>query len=158
LTDQGEVAIDKLNIKKHTISGKKIVAVTQTIPLDKYLICMEKNSISHNVPNRRTIISKNHKVMVDNKLMECEKLVQYVPSIYKIPYNKNILYNVLLDHYSVMSINNLMVETLHPNNMIAKIYTGNFSQLQKNRLIQSLNKYTKRHTEIVNKKLMYKLE
>jgi len=158
LTDQGEVAIDKLNIKKHTISGKKIVAVTQTIPMDKYLICMEKNSISHNVPNRRTIISKNHKVMVDNKLMECEKLVQYVPSIYKIPYNKNILYNVLLDHYSVMSINNLMVETLHPNNMIAKIYTGNFSQLQKNRLIQSLNKYTKRHTEIVNKKLMYKLE
>jgi hypothetical protein len=158
LTDQGEVAIDKLNIKKHTISGKKIVAVTQTIPLDKYLICMEKNSISHNVPNRRTIISKNHKVMVDNKLMECEKLVQYVPSIYKIPYNKNILYNVLLDHYSVMSINNLMVETLHPNNMIAKIYTGNFSQLQKNRLIQSLNKYTKRRNEIINKKLMYKLE
>jgi hypothetical protein len=158
LTDQGEVAIDKLNIKKHTISGKKIVAVTQTIPLDKYLICMEKNSISHNVPNRRTIISKNHKVMVDNKLMECEKLVQYVPSIYKIPYDKNILYNVLLDHYSVMSINNLMVETLHPNNMIAKIYTGNFSQLQKNRLIQSLNKYTKRRNEIINKKLMYKLE
>lgn len=158
LTDQGEVAIDKLNIKKHTISGKKIVAVTQTIPLDKYLICMEKNSISHNVPNRRTIISKNHKVMVDNKLMECENLVQYVPSIYKIPYNKNILYNVLLDHYSVMSINNLMVETLHPNNMIAKIYTGNFSQLQKNRLIQSLNKYTKRRNEIINKKLMYKLE
>jgi len=158
LTDQGEVAIDKLNIKKHTISGKKIVAITQTIPMDKYLICMEKNSISHNVPNRRTIISKNHKVMVDNKLMECEKLVQYVPSIYKIPYNKNILYNVLLDHYSVMSINNLMVETLHPNNMIAKIYTGNFSQVQKNTLIQSLNKYTKRRNEIINKKLMYKLE
>lgn len=157
LTDQGEIAIDKLNVKKHTISGKKIVAITQTIPMDKYLICIEKNSISHNVPNRRTIISKNHKVMVDKKLMECENLVQYVPTIYKIPYNKNILYNVLLDHYSVMSINNLVVETLHPNNMIAKIYTGNYSQVQKNRLIHSLNKYTKRHTEIINKKLMYKL-
>jgi hypothetical protein len=147
LTDQGEVPIEKLDIKVHTISRKNIVAVTKTIPLDNNLICVEKNSLGNNVPNRKTIISKNHKVMVDNKLMEVEKLVQYVPTIYKVPYDKQILYNVLLKDYSVMKVHNLTVETLHPNNVIAKLYNGNYTQQQKNKIIKALNEYTKRNTE-----------
>jgi len=144
LTDQGEVPIDKLDTKTHTISGKRIVAVTRTITLDNHLICIEKNSLGYNVPNRKTIISKNHKIMVDKKLMEAEKLVQYVPTIYKIPYDKQILYNVLLEDYSVMTVHNLVVETLHPNNVIAKIYNGNYTTEQKNKIIKMLNEYTKR--------------
>jgi hypothetical protein len=145
LTDQGEVPIDKLDTKTHTISRKNIVAVTKTITIDSHLICIEKNSLGYNVPNRKTIISKNHKIMVDKKLMEAEKLVQYVPSIYKIPYDKQILYNVLLEDYSVMKVHNLVVETLHPNNVIAKIYNGKFTQQQKNKIIKLLNEYTKRN-------------
>lgn len=144
LTDQGEVPIDKLDIKTHTISTKSIVAVTRTITLDNHLICIEKNSLGYNVPNRKTIISKNHKIMVDKKMMEAERLVQYVPTIYKIPYDKQILYNVLLEDYSVMTIHNLVVETLHPNNVIAKIYNGNYTIEQKNKIIKMLNQYTKR--------------
>lgn len=147
LTDQGEVPIEKLDIKVHTISRKNIVAVTKTIPLDNHLICVEKNSLGNNVPNKKTIISKNHKVMVDNKLMEVEKLVQYVPTIYKVPCDKQILYNVLLKDYSVMKVHNLTVETLHPNNVIAKLYNGNYTQQQKNKIIKALNEYTKRNTE-----------
>ena len=157
LTDQGEIAIEKLNVKKHTISGKKIVAVTQTIPLDKYLICIEKNSLGYNVPNKKTLISKTHKIMVDKKLMESEKLVQYVPTIYKVPYDKKVLYNVLLENYSVMTVNNLIVETLHPNNIIAKIYNGDYSPEQKNKLIQLVNTYTRRSTENSKKKLIYNM-
>ena len=157
LTDQGEVEIEKLNVKKHTISGKKIVAVTQTIPLDKYLICIEKNSLGYNVPNKKTLISKTHKIMVDKKLMESEKLVQYVPTIYKVPYDKKVLYNVLLENYSVMTVNNLIVETLHPSNIIAKIYNGDYTPEQKNKLIQLVNTYTRRSTENSKKKLIYNM-
>jgi hypothetical protein len=82
--------------------------------------------------------------MVDKKLMEAERLVQYVPTIYKIPYDKQILYNVLLEDYSVMTVHNLVVETLHPNNVIAKIYNGNYTTEQKNKIIKMLNEYTKR--------------
>jgi len=157
LTDQGEVAIEKLNVKKHTISGKKIVAVTKTIPLDKYLICIEKNSLGYNVPNKKTLISKTHKIMVDKKLMESEKLVQYVPTIYKVPYDKKVLYNVLMENYSVMTVNNLIVETLHPSNIIAKIYNGYYTQEEKNKLVHLVNTYTKRTTENSKKKLIYNL-
>jgi len=142
LTDQGEIPIDKINKKIHTINKQKIIAITESIPLDSYLICIEKNSLGYNVPNRRTIISKDHKIMCDKKLVRAEYLTQYIPTIYKIQYNKAKLYNVLLNNHSTMSINNLTVETMDPKNALAKLYMGNFTTDQKNEIIKILNKYT----------------
>jgi hypothetical protein len=142
LTDQGEIAIEKIDIKKHTIRGQKIVAITESIPDDSYLICIEKNSLTYNVPNRRTIISKDHKVMCDKKLVRAEYLIQYIPTIYKIPYNKQKLYNVLLNDHSTMLVNNLVVETMNPNNALAKVYSRNYTVKEKNEIIKFLNKVT----------------
>lgn len=142
LTDQGEIAINKIDTKIHTIRGQQIVAITESIPLDTYLICIERNSLGNNVPNRKTIISKDHKLMCDNKLVRAEYLIRYnIPGIYKIQYKKEILYNVLLKEHSLMSVNNLIVETLNPENILAKIYSGNYTPEQKNMLINKLNKY-----------------
>lgn len=141
LTDQGEIAIEKIDTKVNTIGGKEIVAITESIPLDSYLICIERNSLGPNVPNRRVIITKDHKVMCDNKLVRAEFLIRYIPSIYKVQYNKEKLYNVLLKEHSTMSINNLIVETMNPNHILAKIYLQNLRPEQKNILIQMLNKY-----------------
>ena len=33
------------------------------------------------------------------------------------------LYNVLMEEYNIMLVNNMEVETLHPDNPIAKLYT-----------------------------------
>lgn len=142
LTDQGEISIEKIDIKKHTINGEKIVAITESIPDDSYLICIEKNSLAYNVPNRRTIISKDHKIMCDKQLVRAEYLIQYIPTIYKIPYNKEKVYNVLLNSHSTMSVNNMIVETMNPNNPLAKVYLGNYTIKEKNELIKLLNKIT----------------
>ena len=141
LTDQGEVAIDKIDIKKNTIGGKGIIAITETIPLDNYLICIEKSSLSYNVPNRRTIISKDHKIMCNKNLIRAECLIEYTPTSYKVNYDKKKLYNVLLKEHSTMSVNNLIVETLNPKSSVAKIYTGNYTPKQRNGLIKAFNKY-----------------
>ena len=136
LTDQGEVAIDKIDIKKNTIGGKGIIAITETIPLDNYL-----SSLSYNVPNRRTIISKDHKIMCNKNLIRAECLIEYTPTSYKVNYDKKKLYNVLLKEHSTMSVNNLIVETLNPKSSVAKIYTGNYTPKQRNGLIKAFNKY-----------------
>jgi hypothetical protein len=40
-----------------------------------------------------------------------------------VPYYGEPLYNVLLEQQSTMTINGLICETLHPDNLIAKLYT-----------------------------------
>ena len=44
LTNLGDVAIEKLNPDQHTIRGKEIVAITQSRPLQKHIVCFEKDS------------------------------------------------------------------------------------------------------------------
>ena len=141
LTDQGEIPIDKINKKIHTIDGKEIITITESIPLDSYLICIERNSLGNNIPNRRTIISKDHKVLCDKKMVRAEYLIQYIPTIYRVIYNKERLYNIVLKEHSTMSVNNLIVETMNPNHILAKIYSGNYTPQEKNKLILMLNNY-----------------
>ena len=45
--------------------------------------------------------------------------------IYKVEYNKEPLYNVLLKDYTTMNVNNLVSETLHPDNVISQKYLNN---------------------------------
>jgi hypothetical protein len=80
--------------------------------------------------------------MCHGKLVRAEYLIQYIPTIYRIPYNKEKLYNVLLKDYSTMSINNLIVETMNPHNVLAKIYAGNYTATEKNKMIKIINKLT----------------
>ena len=61
-TNQGLVAIEKLNTDIHTIRGKKIVAITQTRPLFKHIVSIEKDALGKNVPSATTQISNEHRV------------------------------------------------------------------------------------------------
>lgn len=137
LTDQGEIAIESIDPKKHTIQSKPIVAITKSVPLYPYVICIEKDSLGPNLPTRRTFISKDHKVLYQHKLIPSEHL----PNAIKVKYSGQVLYNVLLEKHSTMKVNGLTVETLHPDNTLAKIYSGNFTADQKQKLIASSNKF-----------------
>ena len=55
-------------------------------------------------------------------MLKARKLLSLSKYVQQIKYNKEILYNVLLDTYEVMTVNNLICETLHPENIIAKLY------------------------------------
>jgi len=122
VTNQGNIPIEHLNPKIHTIRNKKIVTITKTINVDKHLVCFEKHALDYNIPSQKTIISKNHKIFFNKKMRQAKEFIGLFENVYKIKYNGEILYNVLMEDYDKMVVNNLVCETLHPENSIAKLY------------------------------------
>ena len=53
-----------------------------------------------------------------------------IPGVDSVEYTSKVLYNILLKHDQMMVHNNLIVETLHPDNTIAKlaVLTKNMSE------------------------------
>ena len=141
-TDQGIIAIDKLNTDKNTIRGKEIVAITQSIPLQKHIVCFEKDALSKNVPSQQTLCSMEHKVFYKGEMMKARDIVDVCENVTFVPYNGDTLFNVLLKKEDKMMINNLICETLHPNNIMAKISTMKDEQ-KKSKAIKELTKIIK---------------
>jgi hypothetical protein len=142
VTDQGIIKISKIDPKKHTINKKKIIDITKTKTMNTFLICFEKNALGVNVPNKKTVMTKQHKILYKGILREAQWFVDKSNRVYKIPYKGEILYNVLLDSYSIISVNNLLCETLHPNNIIAKLYSEKekYTDKVKERVLSVLKK------------------
>jgi surface protein len=139
-TDQGLVRIDKLDTRKHTINQQPILHVTQTTTIDNYLIAFAPHSIERNYPTHTTLMSKDHLVMYNGILVPAYRFLNFsAKNITKVKYSGELLYNVLLAKHSTMRVNNLICETLNPHNMIAKLYTGRFDELERNELIHLMN-------------------
>jgi hypothetical protein len=139
LTDFGNIPIDKIIPEIHTINKKPIINITKTITTDKYLICFEKDSLDKNYPNRRTVVSKNHKILYKNKMVEAHNFLHNFADVKKVKYDCGILYNVLMENYDKIKVNNLICETLDPKNIVAKLYTSKFSEDYKNNLVLMMN-------------------
>jgi len=148
--DQGIVPIDKINPAIHTIRGNKIETVTRTITRDKYLICIETDALAKNIPSQKTLISKNHKLFYNGKMVPANDLLLLNSNndkIYKVKYSGEVLYNILLDNekHDKMIVNNLICETLDPKNGIATMYYDmknvNYSVLEKVNFIKEYNEY-----------------
>ena len=120
-TNQGQIPIEKLNPKIHTIRGKPIVAITKTITPDDSLICFEANSLGNHLPSQKTVISMNHKILYQGKMTKAKYFTGNA-GIYKISYKQETLYNVLLETHNKMIVNNVICETLDPRNTIAQLY------------------------------------
>ena len=121
LTDQGLLAIEKIDIKKHTIAHKRIVAITTTISPEKHLVCFEANSMGINCPTQRTLMTPGHEVLYKGKLVQAKHFVGRLTGVHTVPYNgKDVLYNVLQEQHGLMRVNNMVLETLHPENKVAK--------------------------------------
>ena len=123
-TDQGVMPIEKVNPDLHTIDNKKVVAITKTVSLDNYLVCFEKDALGDNVPSERTVVSKEHLIYNKGKMIKAVDFIGKYKNVHKIKYNGDILYNVLLEKYDKILVNNLICETLHPRNAIAKWHTS----------------------------------
>ena len=122
-TDQGMIMIDQINPDLHTINKKLIVDITKTITMDNYLVEFRKNSLGINCPSEKTTMSLYHKVYYRGKMYEAKTFLGKFDKVRKVRYTGEILYNVLMEDYSEMIVNNLTCETLHPDNIIAKLYT-----------------------------------
>jgi len=138
-TDQGFIPIDFLQPGKHTIKGQPILHITKTVTLDKYLIAFGPNSIGRNIPTARTIMTKDHQINFEGRLVPAERFLDYSCEIKKVNYRGEILYNVLLEKHSIMSVNGLVCETLHPENIMAKLYTNGYAEEERNAIVVTIN-------------------
>jgi uncharacterized delta-60 repeat protein len=135
LTDQGYIPIEKINPSIHTICHKKIIALTKTRTNETSIVCVEKNAFCDNVPNKRTLMSGEHSIFTKNKLIPVKEFVNKKSGVYFVKYNDEILYNILLDRHSIMNVNNIIVETLDPRNIVSKLYINNYSAKEKSEIV-----------------------
>jgi len=156
-TDQGIIPIGKINTKFHTIKGNKIIAITKTISKDNYLVCFEKHSLKFNYPNKNTIMSKDHKLYFNGKLTKASEFIGNFDNVIKIHYDGDFLYNILMEKYDTIKVNNLICETLHPDNIIAKIYTTDLSTEYKNKIIIINNSIMEKEDKINKQKRFNKM-
>jgi len=154
-TNQGTFPIEKINQAIHTIRNKKIVGITQTVTQDRYLVCFEKDSLGINLPSQKTIISKNHGIFYKGKMLHAKEFIGKFENVKKIKYTGEILYNVLMEDHDKMMVNNLICETLHPENGTAKLYKclQNLNPKEQQNLIENCNEYTIKNNVFSSKKI-----
>ena len=79
-----------------------------------------------NIPSQRTIMTPGHEVLYKGKLVQAKHLLGRLEGVHAIPYNgKDILYNVVKEKHGLMRVNNMVLETLHPENKVAKEILNN---------------------------------
>jgi hypothetical protein len=147
--NQGEIPIEQINPDIHTIRGKQIVAITKTNSTSKYLICFEKGSLGHNIPSRQTIMSENHQLIYNGKIRKALHFVDNYKNVNRINYCGETLYNILMKQHDTVMINNLICETLHPENVIAKIHfiLKKLNPIEQLKFITKYNnKYIQKHS------------
>lgn len=152
-TNIGDVPIEKINPRFHTIRNKPIIGITKTVyASDKYLVCFEKDSLGDNIPSKKTTVSKNHQIFYKGKMMPANEFL-HMDNIKKVKYNGETLYNVLMEKHDKMMVNNLICETLDPISDIAKFYimSQNMDIKQQLNLIQKYNNEYKRRNMIAIK-------
>jgi hypothetical protein len=57
----------------------------------------------------------------------------------KVPYHGEILYNVLLEQPGTIHVNHMLCETLHPENMVARLYTRYGNEEKRNSIVVAMN-------------------
>ena len=140
-TDQGNISIEQINTNIHTICGKKIVDVTKTVTQETYLVCFEKDALEENIPSQTTFISQNHLILYKEEMIKAKDFIDIFAHVYKVNYTGEVLYNVLMDEHSTMMVNNLICETLNPENGTAKVYNilDTLTQEEQQFVIEKMN-------------------
>jgi hypothetical protein len=146
LTDnEGYVPIDSLIPDHHIINGEQVLAVTQTVTPERHLVMIRKDALSQGVPCQDTKVSINHKILMDNgDMTEAGKLLG-LSGVHLIDYHQETLYNVVLPTHGKMTVNNMIVETLNPEFLLAKLFIAmkNMPQDQRDNLTLMYNNYVK---------------
>jgi len=154
-TDFGDIAIDQIVPEIHTINNKKILKITKTISLNNYLVCFDKNALGINYPSQKTIMSSNHSILYNGKMIKAKNFINVFKNVYKIAYNGDVLYNVLMEKYDTITVNNLICETLNPENYIALLYRSLHAvdENDQTKIISEINNYVKDLDDITKQKI-----
>ena len=113
---------------------------------------IEKDAFGKCKPNKKTLVAPFHKFLVNNTLKMAVELVNN-DSIYLTTYKQQYLYNIILEEYGLIQVNNVVVETLHPSTLVAKLFDGSFDNKLRKKVVKSLNAYHKNLKNKPNKTL-----
>jgi len=138
-TNEGLVRVTELDPKKHKIHGNHFVCVVKSKNLEEEMIRFDKHALGDQKPYTRTLLSKEHKVLHEGKLVRACELVNGT-TIYPVKYEGENLYNILFEDYGLLKLNGLTVESLHPKNPKAKKYLDVYHFYKKEALKKKLNK------------------
>ena len=122
-SDQGDIAIEKLDPSINTINNKKIIAITKSMSTEKHLVYIKQDALGNNIPNRDTITTCCHCILYKDKMERAVLISHKCDDVELIDYDNRILYNILMENHEKISANNMIAETLHPLNKIAKMYS-----------------------------------
>lgn len=141
VTNQGIIPIDKINPEIHTIRNKQILAITKSVSMDKYLVKFEKDSLGKNIPSETTIMTQGHSVFYKGKMILAKDFVKHMENVKKIPYNGEIVYNILLEKYDKMVVNNLICNTMPTNHLLSILYMmlPHLNENEQTKLIETYN-------------------
>ena len=134
-TDQGNIPIEDINPDVHTICSKIIVALTKSYTPEDTIVCIERHSLGPDIPDKVTYSSNNHLIMYKNKLIPAKMFVGRTPHITFKRYTGELMYNILMEKHHVITVNNMKVETLNPNHIMATLFRDKHSPDEKKKLI-----------------------
>ena len=138
-TDQGIVAISEIKPDIHTIRGQTVLAVTRTVMIvNERLFVFEEDALGEDCPSQKTTCTPNHKIMYNGEMVEAFMIANSFngsnPAVYRVDYDNQLLYNVVLPEHSTMVVNNMTVETLAPYNPIARQFMKPFVAAAEDRI------------------------
>lgn len=116
-TDQGHIPMCDMKEGEYTIRGQKVERVSKNRCLEDKMVLIRQNALGENKPNKDTLVSLNHKIMFKRKYIHAQFL-KHINGVEIIHSYNRVLYNVQLSTYTHMKVNNLLVETLHPNRFL----------------------------------------
>jgi surface protein len=121
-TDKGYKDIVKIT-SKDTIQGKRINKRTRTRTMGRHLVRVEKGAIGKNVPSKVTLVTPDHKLLFRGRMVEFKTLVK-IQGVTMVPYENQILYNILMDRHEIINVNGMAVETLAPTQNAMQLNGG----------------------------------
>ena len=141
-TDQGNIEIENIIPGKYTICKKPILHITKTISNDTYLVKFMKNSLGKNIPNKDLVMTKNHMINIGTLNLPAKFFINN-KNIIKVKNTYEPLYNILMENYEYVNADNVSVETLHPENIMAKLVSSKVSNNISDSLIIKLSESVK---------------
>ena len=136
---------------KHTLNNQKIKHVTQTrLSRQNTLMLFKKNALAPGVPDRNTYVTKDHKIMYDNKMISAQYFELWNPNVKQVKYNMKTLYNIALEGKGTMIANNMQTETLDPSNKLYKIYdrVAHLSDTEKVKFFENYNNEVRKYNKL----------
>ena len=98
--------------------------MTKSIIPEKYLVCFKKDALGPNIPSKDTTMSMGHKVFYDGVFVEAAYFTKKFAHVKLLRNTHRHLYNILFNNHSVLEVNNMLTESLDPNNVYAQLLNG----------------------------------